>query len=101
MTKVELTPVVVCNTACHASAGVQDYVWGWRFSLGFACVFAALFFLGTLISPDSPNSLLLNGKTEKATQVCPASVRMPYTHAFSSQNTLAMPAMGCVCMRSL
>ena len=50
-------------------AGVQDYAWGWRFSLGFACVFAALFFLGTVIAPDSPNSLLLNGKTVKATEV--------------------------------
>ena len=71
----ELASDVVCNTAWHSSAGVQDYVWGWRFSLGFACVFAALFFLGTLISPDSPNSLLLNGKTEKATQVSPAMHR--------------------------
>lgn len=52
-------------------AGVQDYEWGWRFSLGFACVFASLFFLGTVISPDSPNSLLLNGKTETATLVSP------------------------------
>lgn len=48
---------------------MQDHPWGWRFSLGFACVFAALFFLGTLLAPDSPNSLLLNGKTEKATEV--------------------------------
>lgn len=54
---------------------MQDYAWGWRFSLGFACVFAALFFLGTVIAPDSPNSLLLNGKTEKATEVIsPAAV---------------------------
>ena len=92
---------MVSNTAWHASAGVQDYVWGWRFSLGFACVFAALFFLGTLISPDSPNSLLLNGKTEKATKVSPASVFTPKSYAFSSQHTIAVPAMGCVCMRSL
>ena len=76
-------------------------MWGWRFSLGFACVFAALFFLGTLISPDSPNSLLLNGKTEKATQVSPASVFTPYSHAFPSHNTLAVPATCCVCMGSL
>ena len=48
---------------------MQNYTWGWRFSLGFACVFAALFFIGTILAPDSPNSLLLNGKTEKATQV--------------------------------
>jgi hypothetical protein len=44
-------------------------LWGWRFSLAFACLFAALFFAGTVIAPDSPNSLLLNGKTEEATQV--------------------------------
>ena len=81
--KIELTSVIVCNPAWRSSAGVQDYKWGWRFSLGFACVFAALFFLGTLISPDSPNSLLLNGKTEKATQVSPAVVSMPHSHALS------------------
>ena len=92
---------LVCKAAWHSSAGVQDYEWGWRFSLGFACVFAVLFFIGTLIAPDSPNSLLLNGKTEKATQVSPASVCMPHSHAFTSHNTLAVPAMGCVCMRIL
>ena len=48
---------------------MQNYTWGWRFSLGFACVFALLFFVGTVLAPDSPNSLLLNGKTAKATEV--------------------------------
>ena len=64
---------------------MQDHPWGWRFSLGFACVFAALFFLGTLLAPDSPNSLLLNGKTEKATEV-----RLPVSSSISAWH-LRMP----------
>lgn len=49
--------------------GMQDYVWGWRFSLGFAIIPALMFLAGAIIAPDSPNSLLLNGKAEKARQV--------------------------------
>ena len=62
-------PFLGSESGLHLQTGVQDYLWGWRFSLAFACLFAALFFAGTVIAPDSPNSLLLNGKTEKATQV--------------------------------
>lgn len=48
---------------------MQDYDWGWRFSLGFAIIPALMFLAGAIIAPDSPNSLLLNGKTEKARKV--------------------------------
>jgi len=50
---------------------MQDYVWGWRFSLGFAIIPALMFLVGAIIAPDSPNSLLLNGKEEKARRVRP------------------------------
>ncbi|CAL5221321.1 g3494 [Coccomyxa viridis] len=65
----QLCTTIGILVASGINYGVQNYTWGWRFSLGFACVFALLFFVGTVLAPDSPNSLLLNGKTAKATEV--------------------------------
>jgi len=60
-----------CSLTALPPAGMQDYVWGWRFSLGFAIIPALMFLVGAIIAPDSPNSLLLNGKEEKARRVRP------------------------------
>ncbi|OMO62458.1 Sugar/inositol transporter [Corchorus olitorius] len=43
--------------------------WGWRLSLGFAAIPAALMTLGSFFLPDTPNSLLERGLTERARQM--------------------------------
>ncbi|XP_072970418.1 sugar transport protein MST6-like [Typha angustifolia] len=40
--------------------------WGWRVSLGLAAVPAAIITVGSLILPDTPNSLIERGHDEKA-----------------------------------
>ncbi len=47
----------------------QDVEWGWRLSLGLAAVPATVFFVGSCMLDDSPNSLLLNHKAEKGHKV--------------------------------
>ena len=39
---------------------------GWRLSVGLAIVPALILFLGSLIIPDTPNSLVYRGKIEQA-----------------------------------
>ena len=39
---------------------------GWRLSVGLAIVPALILFLGSLIIPDTPNSLVMRGKVEEA-----------------------------------
>uniref|UniRef100_A0A6V7QVI5 Major facilitator superfamily (MFS) profile domain-containing protein n=1 Tax=Ananas comosus var. bracteatus TaxID=296719 RepID=A0A6V7QVI5_ANACO len=43
--------------------------WGWRVSLGLAAVPAAIITLGSLLLPDTPNSLIERGHTEKAKEM--------------------------------
>lgn len=43
--------------------------WGWRLSLGLAMVPAALMFIGGLFLPETPNSLVEQGKLEEARRV--------------------------------
>lgn len=43
--------------------------WGWRLSLGLAAVPALLFTLGALFVPESPNSLVEQGKMDEARAV--------------------------------
>ncbi|WOL17476.1 sugar carrier protein C-like [Canna indica] len=40
--------------------------WGWRVSLGLACIPAIIITLGSLLLPDTPNSLIERGHTERA-----------------------------------
>ncbi len=42
---------------------------GWRLSLGLAAVPALFFFFGTLLLPDSPNSLLQRGHEAEGRKV--------------------------------
>nr|BDU96878.1 sugar transporter protein 14 [Symplocarpus renifolius] len=43
--------------------------WGWRLSLGLATVPATLMFVGGIFLPETPNSLVEQGKLEEARQV--------------------------------
>lgn len=42
---------------------------GWRLSLGLAAVPALVFFIGSVLLPDSPNSLIQRGHDGKGRQV--------------------------------
>ncbi|KAJ6810449.1 sugar transport protein 14 [Iris pallida] len=44
----------------------QLHPWGWRLSLGLATVPATFMFLGGIILPETPNSLVEQGKLEEA-----------------------------------
>ncbi|XP_021740192.1 sugar transport protein 5 [Chenopodium quinoa] len=55
--------VVTANCINYATA---KKAWGWRLSLGFAVIPAAIMTLGVLIIPDTPNSLVERGKMEEA-----------------------------------
>ena len=56
-------------------AGLINYgcdfidVWGWRLALGLAAVPGAIVFLGGLVMPESPSSLIERGHFEKARSV--------------------------------
>ena len=41
--------------------GAQDLFWGWRLSLGLGGIPAALLFVGGLVLPETPNSLIERG----------------------------------------
>lgn len=43
---------------------------GWRLSLGLASVPALVFFVGSLLLPDTPNSLVQRGFEKEGRQVC-------------------------------
>lgn len=56
--------VVVANFTNYGTVRIP--VWGWRLSLGLAAVPASAIFLGALLIPDTPSSLLQRGKLDRA-----------------------------------
>uniref|UniRef100_A0A1J3HSX2 Sugar transport protein 14 n=1 Tax=Noccaea caerulescens TaxID=107243 RepID=A0A1J3HSX2_NOCCA len=59
--------ILVANLINYKTA--QIHPWGWRLSLGLAVVPATLMFLGGLFLPETPNSLVEQGKLEEAKAV--------------------------------
>jgi len=49
--------------------GVRNWAAGWRLSLGLAAVPALVLLVGSLVLPESPNSLYQRGHVERAEQV--------------------------------
>uniref|UniRef100_A0A1D2AEF1 Major facilitator superfamily (MFS) profile domain-containing protein n=2 Tax=Auxenochlorella protothecoides TaxID=3075 RepID=A0A1D2AEF1_AUXPR len=49
--------------------GVQDWWAGWRLSLGLAAAFALGLLVGSIVLPESPNSLIERGQVEKGRAV--------------------------------
>eukprot|EP00262_Sarcandra_glabra_P005410 TRINITY_DN16987_c0_g1_i1.p1 TRINITY_DN16987_c0_g1~~TRINITY_DN16987_c0_g1_i1.p1 ORF type:complete len:518 (+),score=64.29 TRINITY_DN16987_c0_g1_i1:133-1686(+) len=47
----------------------QLHPWGWRLSLGLATVPASLMFIGGLFLPETPNSLVEQGRTEEGRRI--------------------------------
>ncbi|XP_021277609.1 sugar transport protein 14 [Herrania umbratica] len=59
--------ILVANMINYATDMIHP--WGWRLSLGLAAVPATLMFVGGLLLPETPNSLVEQGKLEEAKQV--------------------------------
>ncbi|XP_009782189.1 sugar transport protein 14-like [Nicotiana tabacum] len=59
--------VLIANLVNYATA--QIHPWGWRLSLGLAAIPAVLMFVGGLFLPETPNSLVEQGKLEKAREI--------------------------------
>ncbi|CAL9074595.1 unnamed protein product [Musa textilis] len=57
--------ILVANLINYGTSNISGG-WGWRVGLGLAAVPAVIITLGALILPDTPNSLVERGQTEKA-----------------------------------
>lgn len=56
----------VAKGCCVASAGTSRiHEWGWRLSVGLAAVPAIVLLIGSLLLPETPNSLIERGHNEK------------------------------------
>ncbi|KAI5662785.1 hypothetical protein M9H77_22108 [Catharanthus roseus] len=66
----QLTTCLGILIANFVNYGVEQiHPWGWRLSLGLATVPATLMFLGGIFLPETPNSLVEQGKLEEARRV--------------------------------
>lgn len=66
----QLTTCVGILVANFVNYGVEKiHPWGWRLSLGLAVVPALIMFLGGLALPETPNSLVEQGKLKEAREV--------------------------------
>ncbi|KAJ6673606.1 SOLUTE CARRIER FAMILY 2 FACILITATED GLUCOSE TRANSPORTER [Salix viminalis] len=59
--------ILVANFVNYGTG--QIHPWGWRLSLGLATVPATIMFVGGLFLPETPNSLVEQGKLEEARRV--------------------------------
>ncbi|VFQ79662.1 unnamed protein product [Cuscuta campestris] len=59
--------ILIANFINYATNKIHP--WGWRLSLGLAMVPAALMFVGGLYLPETPNSLVEQGRLEEARAV--------------------------------
>ncbi|XP_022949260.1 sugar transport protein 10-like [Cucurbita moschata] len=60
--------IFVANLINYGTAQIKGG-WGWRLSLALAAVPAIMMSVGALFLPDTPNSILERGNTEKAKQM--------------------------------
>ncbi|KMS98096.1 hypothetical protein BVRB_4g095750 [Beta vulgaris subsp. vulgaris] len=56
--------ILIANVLNYFFAKIQD--WGWRLSLGGAMVPAIIIIVGSLLLPDTPNSMIERGKRDEA-----------------------------------
>lgn len=66
----QLTTCIGITVAGFINYGIEKlHPWGWRLSLGLATVPATLMFIGGLFLPETPNSLVEQGRVEEARTV--------------------------------
>lgn len=59
--------ILIANFINYGTGKIHP--WGWRLSLGLATVPAAVMFIGGIFLPETPNSLVEQGKLEEARRV--------------------------------
>ncbi|KAK4373009.1 hypothetical protein RND71_008393 [Anisodus tanguticus] len=59
--------ILIANFINYATDKIHP--WGWRLSLGLATVPAAIMFIGGLFLPETPNSLVEQGRLQEAREV--------------------------------
>ena len=59
--------ILVANFVNYATE--QIHPWGWRLSLGLATVPATLMFIGGLLCPETPNSLVEQGRLDEGRRI--------------------------------
>ncbi|KAJ1437983.1 Sugar/inositol transporter [Sesbania bispinosa] len=59
--------ILIANLVNYATERLHP--WGWRLSLGLATVPATVMFIGGLLCPETPNSLVEQGKMEEGRRV--------------------------------
>ncbi|CAN0922490.1 Sugar transport protein 14 [Linum grandiflorum] len=59
--------ILIANLINYGTEKIHP--WGWRVSLGFAAVPAVMMFIGGLFMPESPNSLVEQGRDKEAREV--------------------------------
>lgn len=65
----QLTTCLGIFIANFINNATEKHPWGWRLSLGLATVPALLMFIGGLFLPETPNSLVEQGKLEEGRKV--------------------------------
>ncbi|XP_071713932.1 sugar transport protein 14-like [Rutidosis leptorrhynchoides] len=65
----QLTTCLGIFIANFINNATEKHSWGWRLSLGLATVPATLMFVGGLFLPETPNSLVEQGRLEEGRQV--------------------------------
>ncbi|KVI11576.1 sugar transport protein 14 [Cynara cardunculus var. scolymus] len=65
----QLTTCLGIFIANFINNATEKYKWGWRLSLGLATVPATLMFVGGLFLPETPNSLVEQGRLEEGRKV--------------------------------
>ncbi|KAJ3679506.1 hypothetical protein LUZ60_017517 [Juncus effusus] len=60
--------ILYANFVNYVANEIKDG-WGWRISLGLVVIPALIITLGSLVLPDTPNSLIERGNTDEARQI--------------------------------
>jgi MFS transporter, SP family, sugar:H+ symporter len=72
--------ILIANLINYGTAQIPGG-WGWRVSLGLAAAPAAIITIGSLLLPDTPNSLVERGKIEQARRILLKIRGVPDVHA--------------------
>lgn len=69
MCRFQLAVTIGILAAQLINYGTQEISWGWRLSLGLAGVPAGILLIGSIVLPETPNSLIERGRLEDGKKV--------------------------------
>lgn len=67
--QMAITVGILVSCLVHYSTSNLGGDWSWRFPLGFAAILGLIMALGSLLLPDTPNSILTKGQNGKAKEL--------------------------------